>query len=1106
MRCPVRCIAIASSLVLLSAAHAATGIDALLAGFKSPPRAAKPQTWWHWMNGNASAKGITADLEAMKSIGLGGAQIFNVDVGFPDGPAEFMSPKWRALVAYAAKESHRLDLELAMHNCAGWSSTGGPWVTPEHGMQVIAWSTVKVHGPTKYDAVLPEAKAPQVDRHIPYYRDIAVYAYPTPTGESDDQLQARFKTDQWLGRSGVVRDDGIKPIAMDEPETDIPVDKLQIVGKPDAKGHFVWNVPEGDWTILRMGYTPTGVENHPAGKGGLGLEVDKLSSAALDSHWHDMLDKVFADSKAMIGKGFNIVLIDSYEVGTQNWTPKFREDFQRLRGYDPLKYLPAITGRFVGSADVTDRFLWDVRRTIADLYSDNYYGHFTQLAHQHGLKFETEPYGNGGFDTIRCGGVADIPMAEFWPPNGSAQETTKLASSAAHIYGKPVVAAEAFTSDLSVAKYLEYPYQLKALGDRMFCNGINRFVFHRYAMQPWLGVEPGMTMGPWGLNFERTVTWWNQSKAWIQYLTRCQFLLQDGKFKADLLYYVGEDEPKDLPYRPNLRPEVPEGYDYDGCDTDVLLNQMTVKNGKIVLRSGESYRVLVMPQTSKMSPRVARKIRLLVREGATVIAPRPTGSPSLSDYPVCDDEVQSVAKEVWGDVDGKTVLQHKDGLGRVIDGMPVVNVLVGMGIKPDFMVEGGDKDAEVDYIHRAGDKTDSYFISNQAYRPIVIDAAFRSTGRAPEIWHPDTGVTEAAPVWYEVGGRTYVRLALDPAGSTFVVFGKPDSVSHLTSVTKGGPTAERHAPVVTIQKAVYEPDDGSSSGADVTEIVASLVAKGHTSVTASNSLFGDPSINRVKHLHVIYTIDGKNMDVNIAENAVLMFMPNAQEWSAPDYDVWADGRLVSWTGGTYTVKKANHPATTVKVPAASAVPITGAWNLTFPPNWGAPSTATFPSLMSWPNSTNEGVKYFSGTATYHKTFNLSAATVAEGRVVSLDLGKVMEFARVKLNGCDFGVLWKAPFRLNVTGVAKAGSNTLEIEVTNLWPNRLIGDEQQPPEVKYRGGGEIAEIPQWLKEGKPKPKTKRYKFVTWHFYNKNSPLLESGLIGPVTIRSAKPVKL
>lgn len=1100
MRCARRTLLIALSLVAFPTAFAGPVETGFLSAFNHPSQEAKPQTWWHWMNGNVSAAGITADLEAMKRIGLGGAQVFNVDVGFPNGPADFMSPKWRALFGHATKEAHRLGLELAMHNCAGWSSTGGPWITPEHGMQVLAWSSVQVHGPSHFNEVLPKAEPPRVDRRVDFYRDIAVYAYPTPPAETLQAFLDRFKNDSWFGRSGVERQDNVQPIRSDDPSTDIPVKALRLIGKADANGKISWDVPEGDWTILRMGYTPTGVENHPAAPSGLGLEIDKLSREAMDSYWHNMLDKVVADNRPVIGKGWNIVLIDSYEVGTQNWSPKFREDFTRLRGYDPLPYLPAVTGRIIGNADITDRFLWDLRRTVADLYNTNYYGYMAQLAHTHGLKFETEAYGNGGFDNLRCGADADIPMAEFWPPNGMAEESTKLAASSAHIYGRPVVAAEAFTSDLSVAKYKEDPYSIKALGDRMFCNGINRYVFHRYAHQPWMGVAPGMTMGPWGLNFERTITWWNEAPAWIEYISRCQAILQSGKFVADALYFIGEGEPNDVPYRQNLRPQLPVGFDYDGCDTETLLERTTVKNGWVVLASGTRYRVLVLPESDRLSPRILRKVAELVKLGATVVGPKPTASPSLQGFPACDTTVQTLADQVWGDADGKRAFSHPFGKGRVVAGAPLDQVFKSMHVAPDFVVTGGDRDAEIDFIHRAMNGEDAYFVSNQAYRPVTVTAAFRSTGREPELFHPDTGKTEPAPVWYQMGGQTVVQLPFDPAGSVFVVFRRPATDKHLTSFAKLGKQAH-HTPVISIVSAVYEPTDGSSQGVDVTDKLSKYVAQGHRMVSASNSLFGDPAVNHVKRLRLTYTIDGKSVTTSIEENGNLFFEPNRQEWAAPDYDLIAGPKLVSWSGGSFAVN-----GKTVSAKSSAAVPATRPWKLSFPPNWGAPASATLPKLISWSDSSVDGIKYFSGTATYRTTIDVPASLVSGDRVLNLDLGKVKNFARVRLNGHDLGILWKAPFRLDVTGIVKPGVNSLEVQVTNLWPNRLIGDEQQPPEADYAPGGEIRKLPDWLVKGKPKPKTKRYTFATWRFYSKDSPLLESGLIGPVVIRSAKPIKL
>ena len=226
----------------------------------------------------------------------------------------------------------------------------------------------------------------------------------------------------------------------------------------------------------------------------------------------------------------------------------------------------------------------------------------------------------------------------------------------------------------------------------------------------------------------------------------------------------------------------------------------------------------------------------------------------------------------------------------------------------------------------------------------------------------------------------------------------------------------------------------------------------------------------------------------------------------PDFDVLAGGKVAAWQGGTFAVANVKHGMRQVHAPPAAACAASHPWKLSFPPNWGAPAHATFDKLISWPDSSDSGIRYFSGTATYRTPIDVPKSLVGNGRVLNLDLGKVKNFARVRLNGHDLGILWKAPFRIDVTSAAKVGVNTLEVEVTNLWPNRLIGDEQQPPEVDYAPGGEIRTLPKWLIEGRPKPKSKRYTFATWKFYSKNSPLLESGLIGPVVIRSAKPIQL
>jgi hypothetical protein len=1073
--------------------------DVLAEGFRKPPDTAKPHTWWHWMDGNVTREGITADLEEMKRVGMGGAQIFHVAVGIPKGPVDYLSPQWREMIVHAAKEVERLGLELCIHNCAGWSSSGGPWITPEHAMQVLAWSEKTVHGPATIDEVLPQPKAPRVTRDVPYYRDIAVFAFRTPAAKGLAE-----NLDELFAKTAVVRADGLQPDVSPTPTgVGIPRDGIVVLtDKMDREGRLTWDVPEGDWTILRLGHTPTGKNNHPAPPEAEGLEVDKLSREALDTHWAGMMAKIIEDLGPLAGKALNNVLIDSYEVGDQNWTPKLREEFLQRRGYDLLPFLPVIAGYIVDTREASERFLWDFRRTIADLFADNYYGYFAELCHKHGMRLSTEPYGNGGFDDIQSGSRADIPMGEFWI-GGGAIETTKLASSIGHTYGRRIIGAESFTATDQRGRYLVEPFSMKALGDLVFCNGVNRYIFHRYAHQPWMNLKPGMTMGPWGTHLERTVTWWDDAPAWLEYVARCQYLLQEGQFVADACYFCGEAEPVTPGYAWSLNPQLPAGYDYDGCDTTVLLERMSVRDGRIVLPSGMSYGVLVLPDSAFMTPEMARKIKELVSAGATVVGPKPRQSPSLSAYPACDEEVRRLAEEVWGDVDGDRRKEHASGKGRVIWGQPLQEVFAELGIPPDMEYTSADGTARAAYIHRVVSDADIYFVSNQLYWPAELTCTFRVSGKAPELWHPDTGAMEPALVYREEDGRTIVPLQLGPAGSVFVVFRRPAAGDHVASV-KFSPAEEPTKPRLVVTMARYETAEGA--GGDVTEKVAEMVANGQHEIPATNAVFGDPAPDVAKHLRVQYVLDGKPTEKTVGENETLLLLDTAEVVRGfPPFELSCDekGRvaLTPWLAGEYEVTGANGRAQRIKVTdAATALEIAGPWTVKFPPNWGAPASVEMERLISWPEHPDPGVRYFSGTAEYVKEFDVPADMLVPGQAVLLDLGTVKNLARVRLNGRDLGILWKLPFRVDVAGIVKPSGNRLEVSVTNLWPNRLIGDEQLPPDVEW-AGGRLAQWPEWLVEHKPRPETGRCAFVTWRFYTKDSRLLESGLLGPVTLRSA-----
>ena len=1202
---------------------AAESSDPVAAGFQSPPDSARPHTWWHWMNGNVTKEGITADLEAMARVGVGGAQIFNAGEGIPAGPVKFNSPEWHEMFSFAVKEADRLGIELCLHNCAGWSSSGGPWNSKENSMQRVTISETKVSGGQKFSGALPP---PRTEWNV--YHDVAVLAFRTPDGEDALMKSAAPKIsasitnfdggalldgnastfvslptnrrpqfvqlefpqpfesrnvmltfNQGAGEvRGVIQisDDGknfrdvrafatpgrpTRPltlalggklvsakfyrvkftkfgnrtrnlnvaevdfsprlqienvdakdgdsggfVAASSAEKSAPENLLvkhdavlDLTSQMDASGHLDWDAPPGEWTVLRIGRTPTGRNNHPAPDEGTGPECDKFSAAALDAHWAGFVQKCLDDAGPLAGKGkaFNNVLIDSYEVGGQNWSENFRAEFQKRRGYDPLKFLPTFTGRVVDSPEISERFLFDVRRTISDLFAENYYGHFTELCRAHNMTASIEPY-TGPYESMQQGAAAEIPMGEFWVGGNSINSSVKLASSVGHIYGRNIIGAESFTASPGAhGRWLDDPYAIKALGDQVFCLGINRYIFHRYAMQPWTNRWPGMTMGQWGTHFDRTSTWWEQSRAWLKYVARSQFLLQSGRFVADAAYFCGENSPAEMRVGD---PALPPGHDFDALGTDAL-KDATVENHQLVLKSGMKYRVLILPPDDRnISPPLLKKIRALVADGLTLVGPPPENAPGLENFPQCDADVKALAAELWGKCDGQQVTQHKLGKGRVYWGETLEKIFAALAAKPDFEFDTQGK-PKLSYIHRTAGGAEIYFVSNQRDRFDSVDCTFRVAGKVPELWHADSGVMEPAPVWREAKGRTIVPLTFDPAGSVFVVFrqtaGKTD---HAVALKNISPAVHLPPPAkLEILHASYEAADGTGR-ANVTELLAKLVDDGALNLSADNdTLGGDPAANHGKQLRVDYSLDGEHKTATVAENDELKIGKPVAQGEPATFGLRADAAGKVFVSATTPGKVELTTAAGKKLRAEiHNVPppqeISGAWGLSFPPNWGAPEKVAFDKLRSWTDSTDSGVKYFSGTATYTKEIEIPAAALGAGRSLWLDLGRVKNLAEVSLNGRPLGILWKPPFRVDLTGAAQPGKNKLEIKVTNLWPNRLIGDEQLARDREW-DGKKLKEWPQWVLDGKPSP-TGRFTFTTWHHWTKDDALLESGLMGPV----------
>jgi (4-O-methyl)-D-glucuronate---lignin esterase len=522
-------------------------------------------------------------------------------------------------------------------------------------------------------------------------------------------------------------------------------DVMDLTGRMDKDGTLHWGVPAGNWTILRMGYSLTGATNHPAIPAATGLEVDKFNAQDVRDYFHGYFDPIHKALGDLTGTSLRYMTMDSWEAGMQNWTDDMIAEFKRLRGYDPTPYLPVLAGRVVESADVSDRFLWDFRRTMADLYAEDYYGTMENELKQLSMGSYAEASGVAleiPEDTLLNKSHIDVPMAEFWVhalhPESMYFVDVHGAASAAHVYGKPIVATESFTGG-----GYEAPYTLKKIADYWFTQGVNRLVFHTSAEQP-LDTKPGNTMV--GTNINRNITWAELAGPVMTYFARVSYMLQHGKPVSDIAYLLPEGAPSTMPFwGAGLTPKPPAGYDYDYLNTDVLLHRTSVTadrqihvQGSNEMPDGMNYRVLVLPPTTQMTPEVLRKVHELVAEGATIVGPRPKSSPSLADYPNADIEVHALAHDLWGDMDGVTNIQHAFGKGMTYWGLALDEVLNRLNDRPDF-TSNGSLESPPAWIHRRTKDADIYFIVNQADQPQHIDARFRCTGKGVEIWRPMTG-------------------------------------------------------------------------------------------------------------------------------------------------------------------------------------------------------------------------------------------------------------------------------------------------------------------------------------------------------------------------------
>ncbi len=988
-----------STLIAALALSAWAAASPLWDTFTHPPDSARPGVYWYFMDGNQTREGMTADLEAMHRAGLRKALFLEVNIGVPKGPVEFMTDEWKDNFAHAVREADRLGIEIILGTGPGWAGAGGPWIAPERSMQLLRTSSVDVEGPGPCTAKLPvpPPRKPSAFAGLSpalakirdtWHQDVSVLAFPItePTAPVENlDLKSLAETQpysSWKQVPRFIRDhtDQTEPGAAAAID---PAKILDLTDKLRPDGSLAWQVPPGRWTVMRFTARNNSVTTRPAPERGHGFETDRFDPQAFAFHFgkfqQPLLDKI---GPRRPGRGLNALHLDSWESSSQNWSAGFRTEFRKRRGYDPQPYFPAYAGRVVVSRAVTERFLWDLRKTAAELVLENHAGAMRDLAKRNGLQFTAEFYDMNPAGDLDLGATADIPQCEFWTEKVDTVYSCIEAAAIANTMGRKVVRAEAFTSPPGRG-FRDSPPDLKNQTDWALAMGVNDFIFHTWQHQP-LGTDgpkPGMAMGPYGLHWHRNQTFWPMVGAYHDYLARCGGVLQQGESVADILYLTPEGAPhiflppEDALVGQGLLRDK-HGHGFDAVSPPILLDRAVVEDGRIRFPGGSAYRVLVLPLVETMTPELLTKIQALVRDGATVIGNPPSRSPGLTGFPDCDKTIASRAADLWGSGPPPAgVEERRIGKGRILRGGGLTRPGSADGLYPDFastsafLTQAGippvfESAASLRHHARRTETSDVFFVSNRSGAKVETTAKFRTDGKRPEIW--DT-----------VGGT---RHALAEA----------------------------------------------SRGRGVVTLPLSLEAW---------------------------------------QSAIIVFDRSAAPEPAP----------APAPGGE-----------------AKAIGIGGqGWELRFDPAWGGPSEPLhLDRLEAWNANKAPGVRHYSGEAVYRTTFDLSVSN--NPLAAEIDLGVVHKMARVKLNGTELGIAWTPPYRLDCRGALKHGANEIEITVVNTWVNRLIGD-QQPTD-------KAARTLRWengLLGGKPYP-AGRHTFTTVDNYQANSPLQESGLLGPVRL--------
>lgn len=959
-------------------------------GFVSPPEESKLRCYWWWLNSMSTKASITRDLEQMKLNGYGGASIVDAGSNYvltnksQAGPV-FMSAPWMELYKHAVKEAERIGIELSVNIQSGWNP-GGPTITPELAMKKIVFTETNIQGGIEIQIKLPQPEAKL------FYQDIIIQAIKVSdplTKTKDDAIKnwglKSFNKD--FGGKGRFPLDKLRESFSDSVQTSI-ISKNDIIDLTAKfkNGILIWQAPIGNWIIIRYGMTCTGAKTSTNSDGWEGLSLDHLNPDAFNKFSKDVIVPLINTAK-QAGNSVHYLQTDSWEMKRVGWTNNFAAEFKKFRGYDMTPFMPVLAGRVVESVDQSDRFLHDYRLTIGDCVAKNHYQLFSNLAHKNGLGIHPESGGphSAPIDALSVMAISEFPQGEFWATSNTHRVSdderlfVKQSACVAHTNGKKIIAAEGPTS--IGPQWERSPKDLKSNIDRVFCSGLNRIVWHTFTSSPKEFGLPGNEYFA-GTHMNPNITWWKQAGNFINYLNRCSYLLSQGLFVADVLYYYGDDVPNFVFNKADVN-DLAFGHDWDKCSKEVIINRAAVNNKKLVLPDGMSYRLLILPNENAIDINVLRKIEQLVKSGLTVIAPRPIKATGLTNFPSTDKEVATIATRLWGSINGKTITENKYGNGRVIWGVDINSVLNEMHIQPDFEFTSNLPNRGLDYIHRTSKEMEIYFVANLfdraafsdfKFRYITslpdryeqVDCKFRVTGMQPELWDPITGISKEITTYIEKNGQTIIPLNFEPGASKFIIFRKPTNSNHIVSIQKNG-----------------------------------------------QSLFSNNSLVNANKTQI--TIDQVN-----GQYFTTVFEPGNYQ--------------IKWLNGKVTTSSLFQPNQTQS--------IFNNWTLQFDTAWGGPSLVKIDTLKSWTEFSDLGIKYYSGTAVYANEFSVTSAQLKDKKII-LDLGNVLEMASIIINGNKLPVKWNAPYQFDISKYIHEGNNQLGVTVVNLWPNRLIGDSKLP---------------------------------------------------------------